>query len=159
MRNSLMGESKREVWKNNHHFYFIRTRLCVACLFRHWMCPIWWISLIASNFTIIYQPGILCWYWYIPVPLVKKQNLFLVGILSSRFSANCFPPDLYDFLFNFNILSFFNCLEKLTEFDILQVDLRHMDEKTDSNIVETGVDLSEFYMSVEWDIIEVPAVR
>lgn len=34
-----------------------------------------------------------------------------------------------------------------------------MDEKKDSNIVETGVDLSEFYMSVEWDIIEVPAVR
>lgn len=34
-----------------------------------------------------------------------------------------------------------------------------MDEKTDSNVVETGVDLSEFYMSVEWDIIEVPAVR
>ncbi len=34
-----------------------------------------------------------------------------------------------------------------------------MDEKKDSNVVETGVDLSEFYMSVEWDIIEVPAIR
>lgn len=41
----------------------------------------------------------------------------------------------------------------------LQVDLRHMDEKQGSNIVEVGVDLSEFYMSVEWDILEVPAVR
>lgn len=40
-----------------------------------------------------------------------------------------------------------------------QVDLRHMDEKAGSNIVEVGVDLSEFYMSVEWDILEVPAVR
>lgn len=34
-----------------------------------------------------------------------------------------------------------------------------MDEKAGSNIVEVGVDLSEFYMSVEWDILEVPAVR
>ncbi|KAI5727776.1 hypothetical protein M8J77_006770 [Diaphorina citri] len=41
----------------------------------------------------------------------------------------------------------------------MTVDLRHMDEKTGSNIVEVGVDLSEFYMSVEWDILEVPAVR
>lgn len=30
---------------------------------------------------------------------------------------------------------------------------------TDANTVEMGVDLSEFYMSVEWDILEVPAVR
>lgn len=41
----------------------------------------------------------------------------------------------------------------------VQVDLRHMDEKAGSNVVEVGVDLSEFYMSVEWDILEVPAVR
>ena len=34
-----------------------------------------------------------------------------------------------------------------------------MDEKTGSNVVAVGVDLSEFYMSVEWDILEVPAVR
>lgn len=34
-----------------------------------------------------------------------------------------------------------------------------MDEQQGSNVVEVGVDLSEFYMSVEWDILEVPAVR
>lgn len=34
-----------------------------------------------------------------------------------------------------------------------------MDERSGSNMVEMGVDLSEFYMSVEWDILEVPAVR
>ncbi|XP_026832250.1 acetylcholine receptor subunit alpha-like isoform X2 [Drosophila erecta] len=39
------------------------------------------------------------------------------------------------------------------------VDLRHMDEQQGSNVVAVGVDLSEFYMSVEWDILEVPAVR
>ncbi|XP_065214924.1 acetylcholine receptor subunit alpha-like isoform X1 [Planococcus citri] len=44
-------------------------------------------------------------------------------------------------------------------YDGYKVDLRHMDEKQDSNIVDVGVDLSEFYMSVEWDILEVPAVR
>lgn len=40
-----------------------------------------------------------------------------------------------------------------------QVDLRHIDEARGTNIVELGVDLSEFYTSVEWDILEVPAVR
>lgn len=28
-----------------------------------------------------------------------------------------------------------------------------------SNIVLLGIDLSEFYLSVEWDILEVPAGR
>ena len=41
----------------------------------------------------------------------------------------------------------------------LKVDLRHIDEVVGSNVVEIGMDLSEFYMSVEWDILEVPAVR
>lgn len=40
-----------------------------------------------------------------------------------------------------------------------QVDLRHIDEVEGSNVVDIGMDLSEFYMSVEWDILEVPAVR
>lgn len=30
-----------------------------------------------------------------------------------------------------------------------------MDEQVGSNVVDFGVDLSEFYMSVEWDILEV----
>lgn len=34
-----------------------------------------------------------------------------------------------------------------------------MDETSGSNVVDVGVDLSEFYMSVEWDILDVPAVR
>jgi hypothetical protein len=37
--------------------------------------------------------------------------------------------------------------------------LRHIDELNGTNIVEVGIDLSEFYTSVEWDILEVPAVR
>ncbi|XP_017761789.1 PREDICTED: acetylcholine receptor subunit alpha-like isoform X3 [Eufriesea mexicana] len=44
-------------------------------------------------------------------------------------------------------------------YDGFQVDLRHIDEIHGSNVVEIGVDLTEFYTSVEWDILEVPAVR
>ncbi|XP_029680736.1 acetylcholine receptor subunit alpha-like isoform X4 [Formica exsecta] len=44
-------------------------------------------------------------------------------------------------------------------YDGFQVDLRHIDEMRGSNVVDIGVDLSEFYTSVEWDILEVPAVR
>ncbi|XP_043224849.1 acetylcholine receptor subunit alpha-like [Amphibalanus amphitrite] len=44
-------------------------------------------------------------------------------------------------------------------YDGFQVDLRHFDEVEDSDLVPQGVDLSEFYMSVEWDILDVPAVR
>ncbi|CAK9797289.1 Acetylcholine receptor subunit alpha-like [Anthophora plagiata] len=40
-----------------------------------------------------------------------------------------------------------------------EVDLRHIDEIRGSNVVDIGVDLTEFYTSVEWDILEVPAVR
>ena len=34
-----------------------------------------------------------------------------------------------------------------------------MCEVEGTNVVPLGIDLSEFYMSVEWDILEVPAVR
>ncbi|KAL0271753.1 UNVERIFIED_CONTAM: hypothetical protein PYX00_008750 [Menopon gallinae] len=44
-------------------------------------------------------------------------------------------------------------------YDGFQVDLRHIDEVKGSNVVKVGIDLSEFYTSVEWDILEVPAVR
>ena len=44
-------------------------------------------------------------------------------------------------------------------YDGFQVDLRHQQEEKGSNVVNIGVDLSEFYMSVEWDILAVPAIR
>lgn len=44
-------------------------------------------------------------------------------------------------------------------YDGFQVDLRHLEERSGSTTVEMGVDLSEFYMSVEWDILAVPAMR
>ncbi|XP_018327681.1 acetylcholine receptor subunit alpha-like [Agrilus planipennis] len=44
-------------------------------------------------------------------------------------------------------------------YDGFQVDLRHVDEIRGSSVVDVGIDLSEFYTSVEWDILEVPAIR
>lgn len=40
-----------------------------------------------------------------------------------------------------------------------QVDLKHLEEIPDNDTVPIGMDLSEFYLSVEWDIMAVPAHR
>ena len=34
-----------------------------------------------------------------------------------------------------------------------------MNQETGNNVVELGIDLSEFYLSVEWDILDVPATK
>lgn len=40
-----------------------------------------------------------------------------------------------------------------------QVDLRHLKQTADSDNIEVGIDLQDYYISVEWDIMRVPAVR
>lgn len=40
-----------------------------------------------------------------------------------------------------------------------QVDLRHLAQTEDSDEIEIGVDLSDYYISVEWDILRVSATR
>ena len=42
---------------------------------------------------------------------------------------------------------------------LLKVDLKHMNQEAGNNVVELGIDLSEFYLSVEWDILDVPATK
>lgn len=44
-------------------------------------------------------------------------------------------------------------------FDGFQVDLIHIDAVPGNNTVEYGMDLSEYYLNVEWDILSVPAER
>merc|ERR1719468_1076320 len=44
-------------------------------------------------------------------------------------------------------------------YDAKQVDLKHMNQEAGNNVVELGIDLSEFYLSVEWDILDVPATK
>jgi len=59
-------------------------------------------------------------------------------------------------------MSFISCgppSAKAISLRVAQVDLRHIDEELGRDRVEIGVDLTEFYMSVEWDILEVPAIR
>jgi len=40
-----------------------------------------------------------------------------------------------------------------------QVDLRHVDAQNEGDFVEIGIDLTEYYISGEWDLMEVPARR
>ncbi|GIY72878.1 acetylcholine receptor subunit alpha-like 1 [Caerostris darwini] len=44
-------------------------------------------------------------------------------------------------------------------YDGYQVDLKHLKEIQNNDTVPIGMDLSEFYLSVEWDIMAVPAQR
>lgn len=44
-------------------------------------------------------------------------------------------------------------------YDGYMVDLKHLHEISGTNKVEIGIDLHEFYLSVEWDIMAVPAIR
>ncbi|UYV64606.1 nAChRa1 [Cordylochernes scorpioides] len=44
-------------------------------------------------------------------------------------------------------------------YDGYTVDLKHKDQRDDSPEIKFGIDLSEFYLSVEWDIMAVPALR
>ncbi|XP_018896881.2 acetylcholine receptor subunit alpha-like isoform X1 [Bemisia tabaci] len=93
------------------------------------------------------------------VTLATKATIYNQGLVEWK------PPAIYKSSCEIDVEYFpfdeQTCVLKFGSwtYDGFMVDLRHMDEKVGSNIVEVGVDLSEFYMSVEWDILEVPAVR
>ncbi|XP_050343905.1 acetylcholine receptor subunit alpha-like isoform X2 [Nymphalis io] len=93
------------------------------------------------------------------VTLMTKATVYHNGMVVWQ------PPAVYKSSCSIDV-EFFpydvqTCVLKLGSwtYDGFKVDLRHMDEQSGSNVVSVGVDLSEFYMSVEWDILEVPAVR
>ncbi|KAI4486666.1 hypothetical protein M0804_006036 [Polistes exclamans] len=44
-------------------------------------------------------------------------------------------------------------------YDGFQIDLKHINQNMGDNKVEVGIDLREYYPSVEWDILDVPAER
>ncbi|KAL0270716.1 UNVERIFIED_CONTAM: hypothetical protein PYX00_008024 [Menopon gallinae] len=73
------------------------------------------------------------------------------------------PPAIYKSSCEINVLYFpfdeQSCYMKFGSWTYhgYQVDLKHMDQKPGSNLVPIGIDLKEFYLSVEWDILEVPA--
>ncbi|XP_005178988.1 acetylcholine receptor subunit alpha-like [Musca domestica] len=93
------------------------------------------------------------------VTLATKATLNYTGRVEWR------PPAIYKSSCEIDVEYFpfdeQTCVMKFGSwtYDGFQVDLRHIDELNGTNVVEVGVDLSEFYTSVEWDILEVPAVR
>ncbi|XP_058826190.1 acetylcholine receptor subunit alpha-like isoform X1 [Topomyia yanbarensis] len=93
------------------------------------------------------------------VTLATKATIYSEGLVEWK------PPAIYKSSCEIDVEYFpfdeQTCVLKFGSwtYDGFKVDLRHMDEQSGSNIVDVGVDLSEFYMSVEWDILEVPAVR
>ncbi|KAG7307684.1 D-arabinose 1-dehydrogenase (NAD(P)(+)) [Plutella xylostella] len=93
------------------------------------------------------------------VTLATKATLNYTGRVDWR------PPAIYKSSCEIDVEYFpfdqQTCVMKFGSwtYDGFQVDLRHIDEARGTNVVELGVDLSEFYTSVEWDILEVPAVR
>jgi len=44
-------------------------------------------------------------------------------------------------------------------YDGLMLDLRHMNQVPESNNIPVAMDLRDFYISTEWDVMEVPAIR
>ncbi|CAG9769475.1 unnamed protein product [Ceutorhynchus assimilis] len=93
------------------------------------------------------------------VTLMTKATLKYTGEVVWK------PPSIYKSSCEINVQYFpfdeQSCLMKFASwtYNGLQVDLKHMDQQPGSNIIKVGIDLSEFYLSVEWDILAVPATR
>ncbi|XP_034177832.1 nicotinic acetylcholine receptor beta2 isoform X1 [Osmia lignaria lignaria] len=93
------------------------------------------------------------------VTLMTKATLKYTGEVSWK------PPAIYKSSCEINVEYFpfdeQSCIMKFGSwtYNGAQVDLKHMKQEPGSNLVATGIDLSDFYLSVEWDILEVPASR
>ncbi|XP_014244615.1 acetylcholine receptor subunit beta-like 2 isoform X2 [Cimex lectularius] len=93
------------------------------------------------------------------VTLMTKATLKYTGEVLWR------PPAIYKSSCEINVLYFpfdeQSCTMKFGSwtYNGVQVDLKHMDQVPGSNFVDVGIDLTEFYLSVEWDILAVPATR
>ncbi|XP_037874245.1 nicotinic acetylcholine receptor subunit alpha 8 isoform X1 [Bombyx mori] len=93
------------------------------------------------------------------VTLMTKATLKYTG------EVNWKPPAIYKSSCEINVEYFpfdeQTCFMKFGSwtYNGAQVDLKHMDQSSGSSLVHVGIDLSEFYLSVEWDILEVPATR
>jgi len=93
------------------------------------------------------------------VRLMTKAELKFTG------DVKWTPPAIYKSSCEINVEWFpfdeQNCDMKFGSwtYDAKQVDLKHMNQEPGNNVVELGIDLSEFYLSVEWDILDVPATK
>ncbi|KAJ9590338.1 hypothetical protein L9F63_027823, partial [Diploptera punctata] len=91
------------------------------------------------------------------VTLMTKATLKFTGEVYWK------PPAIYKSSCEINVEYFpfdeQSCLMKFGSWTYNGFQLLHMDQQPGSNLVNVGIDLSEFYLSVEWDILEVPARR
>ena len=93
------------------------------------------------------------------VTLATKATLYSEGLVEWK------PPAIYHSSCEMDVEYFpfdeQTCVMKFGSwtYDGFQVDLRHKDEVADLAVVDFGIDLTEFYQSVEWDILSVPAQR
>ncbi|XP_015610090.1 acetylcholine receptor subunit beta-like 2 isoform X2 [Cephus cinctus] len=93
------------------------------------------------------------------VTLMTKATLKYTGEVAWK------PPAIYKSSCEINVEYFpfdeQSCIMKFGSwtYNGAQVDLKHMEQVAGSNLVPVGIDLSDFYLSVEWDILEVPAAR
>lgn len=93
------------------------------------------------------------------VTLMTKATLKYTGEVSWK------PPAIYKSSCEINVEYFpfdeQSCYMKFGSwtYNGAQVDLKHMEQEAGMNIVAVGIDLTDFYLSVEWDILEVPASR
>ncbi|KAL3228002.1 hypothetical protein MRX96_003933 [Rhipicephalus microplus] len=91
------------------------------------------------------------------VILMNKATVYSTGKVVWK------PPALYKSTCEIDVEYFpfdeQNCLMKFGSwtYDGLEVDLQHVKQRPGVAVVETGIDMSEFYKSVEWDILRVPA--
>ncbi|XP_044018760.1 acetylcholine receptor subunit alpha-like 1 [Aphidius gifuensis] len=75
------------------------------------------------------------------------------------------PPAIYKSFCEINVEYFpfdeQTCFMKFGSwtYDGYTVDLRHLFQTEDSNKIALGIDLTDYYISVEWHITDVPAVR
>ncbi|TRY66949.1 hypothetical protein TCAL_04353 [Tigriopus californicus] len=65
-------------------------------------------------------------------------------------SQNIWLPDIV--LYNNQVISF-------VDIDSAEVDLRHINQKKGTNTIPLGMDLQEYYISTEWDLMQAWAVR
>uniref|UniRef100_T1IUC5 Nicotinic acetylcholine receptor alpha 1 subunit n=1 Tax=Strigamia maritima TaxID=126957 RepID=T1IUC5_STRMM len=93
------------------------------------------------------------------VTIMTKAILNYTGYVQWR------PPAIYKSSCEIDVEYFpfdkQTCLMKFGSwtYDGYMVDLKHLNGIEGISIVDVGIDLREFYLSVEWDVMAVPAVR
>ncbi|UXI14742.1 nicotinic acetylcholine receptor [Sarcoptes scabiei] len=100
---------------------------------------------IIVNFPLKYHYAIAIYHWNGRVewnpPAIYKSTC--------NIDINYFPFDYQECTMKFGSWTY----------DGVKLDLIHLAEVNGTDLIEVGIDLSEFYLNVEWDIMKVPALR